>query len=510
MRPVVSETCRTCRVLVALLLVLCCQVACALSARGETYQVQLVPAGRRETIEVTRIEGTAYFLLSDVARAAVASRHWNPVTGKMTLAVGSHTLAVSADNQFVSLDGSVRNLRHPVLLVEGDLWVPEQLLHGPLSEALNSDISIDHALFELVIYKLGARVLDMSIEQRPEGSALQIALNDRAPFAVRSRNRGRIDLFLPAATLADSLSAVESDGLIHSVDTAQSEDGVRVTVRVAPSATSYEAEMRSDPFRLEVVVSSEREESIPPPLLRGSRQLVGDSDPFGALETGIETVMIDPGHGGTQTGRIGPSGLAEKDATLALAEMTAEYLQREGFYVFMTRSSDSEVPLKRRSEIANLSGADIFVSIHCGSWYSGAAGGFRVSYYEPAGERRYQTGGSESGGLVRVSAGAGPGPAGSLVWGSSQEAVLEESGSLARAIHASLARSVDIRDRGVGGLDLAVLAGCTMPAALIEPAYISNPYEAAMLEDDAFLRRAASAIATGIADHRKAMRRRGN
>jgi N-acetylmuramoyl-L-alanine amidase len=206
---------------------------------------------------------------------------------------------------------------------------------------------------------------------------------------------------------------------------------------------------------------------------------------------------------------VGSTGLAEKDANLALAEATARYLRDEGFYVFMTRSSDSEVPAKRRAEIANLSGADIFISIHCGSWYSGGAGGFRVSYYEPAGERRYDVAGARSG-LRRGSAGMRPGPAGSLEWGRAQEAVADESMALARSVHERLAESLDIMDRGVGGADLAVLAGCAMPAILVEPAYISNPHEAALLEDDAFVRRVGRAIALGISDSRSAMRRRSN
>ncbi|MBN2565412.1 MAG: N-acetylmuramoyl-L-alanine amidase [Candidatus Eisenbacteria bacterium] len=479
------------------------------AAMAELFSVDLVREGRRESTEVQYVEGRAYFLLSDVARAVVASRHWNSVTGKMSLVIGSHTVTVFSDSQFASLDGDVRNLRLPVLSLGGRLWVPASLLTGPLAEAMNSEVTVDEPALEVEIVKLGAKISGMSVDSRNGASVLTVFLNDRAPFAVRSRDRGRIDLFLPAATVADSLEPYEPSGLISSVATEQDEDGVRVTVRVTPSATSYVAEMRSAPYRLDVVVSSERQDAIPAPLLKGTRQLIsGGADPFASMDSNVETVMIDPGHGGSDSGYVGRTGLAEKMANLALAEETARYLQEQGFYVFMTRSSDSEVPIKRRAEIANLSGADIFVSIHCGSWYSGGAGGFRVSYYEPAGERRYATDEARSGGLRRGSAGIGPGSDNALVWGRAQEAVADESRSLARAVHERLAESLDIRDRGVGGADLAVLAGCSMPAVMVEPAFISDPYEAALLEDDAFVRRVARAIAAGVADHRNAMRRR--
>ena len=77
------------------------------------------------------------------------------------------------------------------------------------------------------------------------------------------------------------------------------------------------------------------------------------------LGMGVKTIMIDPGHGGRDPGATGPSGSVEKDVTLALARELSRVLRREGFYVFMTRSSDSYVPLKRRAELSNLAAADI-------------------------------------------------------------------------------------------------------------------------------------------------------
>jgi N-acetylmuramoyl-L-alanine amidase len=476
--------------------------------RAETFSIDIPRDGRQDGAEVRFSDGEPYFLLSDVSRAVAVSRHWNPDTGKMSLAVGPHIVSVSEDNAFVSFDGEVRNVLHPVLSLEGELWVPSTFLTGPLAEALNAEIRVSPQSENVMITKLGAKILGLYVEPRDGASALVVSTNDRTPFAVRSRSRGRIDLFLPAATVPDSLMIDEPNGLVSSVATEQNEDGVRLTVRVAPSATSYEAEMRSDPYRLEIIVFAVRRDAIPSPLLRGPKQLLSKgTGPFATPESPIETVMLDPGHGGSDLGHVGPNGLAEKDAALALAEATSRYLQREGFYVFMTRSADSDVPIKRRAEIANLSGADMFVSIHCGSWYSGGATGFRVAYYEPTGETFADSDGS-SGGLRRVSAGVSLAAASPLAWGKAQESVAEESSDLARAIHSRLAESLDSRDRGVGGEDEAVLAGCSMPAVLVEPAFISNPYEAASLDDGSFVNRVALAIAKGVADHRDAMARR--
>jgi N-acetylmuramoyl-L-alanine amidase len=376
-----------------------------------------------------------------------------------------------------------------------------------LGLAVNSTIEPDELRSSISVVKLGADVLDVEVEERPGGTAALIALNDRAEFSVRSRERGRIDLFLPGAALRDTMDVIEGVGLISSVTMEQSDAGVNAVVRTAPSATAYDAQMNTDPPGLEIVIVAERAQSIPAPLLKGAKNLLSES-PFSEEDDGVATVMIDPGHGGTDPGRQGEGGLVEKDVTLAIADEVARYLRRQGFYVFMTRSSDSGLPLKRRAEIANLAGADIFISIHCGSWHSGGARGFRVSYYVPTQETMVDMSSAGTRGLRRGTSSVRRRGAGDLLWGRPQEGLAEESRVLARAMRGNMSRELPNYDRGVGGVDLTVLSGCAMPAVMVEPGFITNSSDAELLADPGFHEKVARAISLGVAEYSDWSRRR--
>ena len=474
---------------------------CCTTAFSDVFSVTL-DDGRTDHVEAARIDGAWYFRLADLARAIGASRHWNPRTSKMSLAVGIHRISMASDSQFVALDGEPVNVHRPVVTRDGEYWMPVRFVTRALGLAVNSEITVDEAAAAISVVKLGALVMSVGLEERPGGTAAVVALNDRVEFAVRSRERGRIDFFLPGAALLDSLGVLEGVGLISSVELSESEAGVNAVVRVAPSATSYDAQMHTNPPRLEVIVVAERGQSIPSPLLKGTKNLLGaGASPFEALDDGIATVMIDPGHGGADGGRAGRSGLLEKDVTLAIADEVARQLRRDGFYVFMTRSLDSSVSLKRRAEIANLAGADIFVSIHCGAWHSAAASGFRVSYYVPTPHDVVDKSSAGARGLRRGSRGVRRGGVGDLRWGGPQENLTDESRALARAVRGRMSGALPNYDRGVGGADLAVLAGCAMPAILVEAGFITNASDAALLADAGFREDLASAIARGVAEY---------
>jgi N-acetylmuramoyl-L-alanine amidase len=218
--------------------------------------------------------------------------------------------------------------------------------------------------------------------------------------------------------------------------------------------------------------------------------------------------MIDPGHGGRDPGAVGPSGSAEKDATLALALELSRLLQREGFYVFMTRSSDSYVPLKRRAELSNLAAADVFVSLQADAWYSRSAGGFRVAYYAPTAVRWRPRGRSRGGGLRYVEGTGAPLNESGLEWDHVQDAFRDESRKLAGAVHDRMAEDLAVADRGIASRSLSVLSGCAMPAIMIEVGFISNGGDEERLADEGFRRDAARAIARGIADYRRSLRGR--
>jgi N-acetylmuramoyl-L-alanine amidase len=301
--------------------------------------------------------------------------------------------------------------------------------------------------------------------------------------------------------LSDTLVVPEGLGHVSGVSVREVEGGVEATVSVSDAVRVYSAVYRRGPSRIEVEAEAAGGSGISSPPLLEPRSLLPDSDEmFGGTGGGIQTVMLDPGGGGHEAGSVGRAGLTSKEVNLALAREIGEYLQDQGYYVFMTRHGDTHLTLKRRAEIANLAGANVFVSVQCGAHMSGAVGGFRVLYYEPRPDVVRGRRGAERGGLVRRHRGREPSPADALLWESVQSEYVQESRGLARAVHRRLDAAIDRPDRGVRRANLLVLGGCAMPAVQIEAGFITNGTDESLLSDRDYLRAVARSIALGIMD----------
>ena len=184
-------------------------------------------------------------------------------------------------------------------------------------------------------------------------------------------------------------------------------------------------------------------------------------------------IVIDPGHGGNDSGAIGPSGVMEKTVTLRVALELEKLLEDEGATVIMTRKTDIEVAprgrqatdieeLKERCEIANREKADIFVSIHMDSFTNPAARG-TTGYYFSQGS--------------------------------------PDSKKLADCIRKALCEELKTPSRGTQPCNFYVVRNTDMPATLIELAFISNAIEEKLMNSKEGVQKAAQGILDGIQDY---------
>ena len=216
------------------------------------------------------------------------------------------------------------------------------------------------------------------------------------------------------------------------------------------------------------------------------------------------TIVIDAGHGGTETGAIGPAGLQEKDATLAIARRLAASLTHSfSARVLLTRDSDSLISLDDRTALANHEKADLFLSIHANSSRATGARGSETYYLSlEASDKIAQE-------VANQENQAGPRPPGAapprdssldfILWDLAQSAHLKESSELAEAIQEELNALSGTQNRGIKQAPFRVLVGATMPAVLVEAAFISNGEEEKKLGNPAFQQSVAEAIAKAVA-----------
>jgi N-acetylmuramoyl-L-alanine amidase len=202
-------------------------------------------------------------------------------------------------------------------------------------------------------------------------------------------------------------------------------------------------------------------------------------------------IVLDPGHGGQETGARGPDGTLEKTVVLALARLVAAELERE-YKVTLTRTDDYEVDLVKRSALANHLKADLFISIHTGGSYVHSTAGTSIYYYQDALHVSPSDGEEPS---FQNKNGKGP-----ILWDQVQNRYLGKSQTLARLISERLSKVKSIEQIRIQGAPLAVLQSADMPAVLIEAGYLTNPAEEKNLRNQRFLRELALQIRKGIND----------
>jgi N-acetylmuramoyl-L-alanine amidase len=213
-------------------------------------------------------------------------------------------------------------------------------------------------------------------------------------------------------------------------------------------------------------------------------------------------VVLDVGHGGTEEGAKGPSGLLEKDAMLALAKTMQEVLTLRGFRVVTTRASDASVSLEERTATANAARADVFVSLHANASRSGGAHGTEVYYLSLDASDRAAALLAESENKSAETPAAEKNAAlrdlDLILWDLAQNQHLAASERLAEIIQADFNRLLDVTTRGVKQAPFRVLIGVNAPAVLVEVAFITNPDEEKRLGSEEFRRQTAETLAGSL------------
>ena len=285
----------------------------------------------------------------------------------------------------------------------------------------------------------------------------------------------------------------DDDGHITKLDTSSVK---RADIpRIAPSSSDHS---------VNGTAKSKRKTAGPNSLAREAQPTAsGDRSLIRALGLKIGRIVIDPGHGGHDTGTIGPNGLEEKDLVLDVSLRLGRLLEtRLGADVAYTRRDDTFIPLESRTAIANQEAADLFVSVHANSSHDPDARGVETYYLNF----------TSSPDALEVAARENAVSDKSihelqdLVKKIALKEKIDESREFAADVQQSLhsglaAKSPGLRDRGVKQAPFIVLIGANMPSILAEISFVSNPGDERRLETAEYRQRIAESLYRGIAKY---------
>ncbi|MBI4364453.1 MAG: N-acetylmuramoyl-L-alanine amidase [Candidatus Latescibacteria bacterium] len=438
-----------------------------------------------ERITPIWLRGVRYISTNDIARVFRATKYWRPELRKLSLRFGDHTIRLTVDAPVVLVDESAKNLVLPPRLVRGAVYVPEPLLQGLMEWGIVTAAVWDEPTRTVRFRAPVHTVRQAQLWVRGRVTEVSATLLKTLPPRVLYATPSEVRLLFEGGTL--DTARVFGGGVVTSGTVTETSDGVEVRLVLGPDARGYAVSVNA--HRLKVAVTDDGD--------LVSSGLFSPLEPIslGGADGKFRTVVIDPGHGGSDPGVALPGGTTEKEAALELARaLRLELQDRLGARVVLTREGDIDLPLTRRSEIANEAGGELFVSLHFDAEGSIRSGGFRVYAFPPTA--------TAAGAAERLPL-ALEGDAGGAElkpWDSAQAAAAGSSIAVGQAIADALARTFPQSRVAFRTGRIGVLEPIASPAVLLECAPSPRGGPEAMSLRGYSLRDVAKAIAQTIQD----------
>lgn len=459
----------------------------------------LVDARGEATISVLELPAGPMFALSPIASRLGIPIDVGPLGKRHELTIRRQAVIVGPDSASMVITGNgeeelIAISQPPRRILEG-LHVPLDILERAFGDGLGLDFRWFESARRLEIERREERLLSARILQVRQGpvTTVEVSFSEAPRFRVDRRADGLdIQLLGDRLSLRAPFEGDPDDPLVTGVEV----ESTRLRIDLAADAAATEPRLIGAPPRLIVEVFRRRTAL--------SAADAGDDPERGsdrARSGGLRTIVLDPGHGGEETGAISEGGLVEKDLTLWFANALARRLERRlPVNVLLTRDADYDVPLDSRTAFANQQKADLFISLHLNSWFGRGAHGAETYFLSrSATDERAAESAARENQAVAAPAGGDPELGLELIlWDLAQSHHLSESQRFANLVQEELNDSLGLADRGVKQAPFRVLVGASMPSVVVELGFLSNPSEAAKLQDPAYRGELVSALVRAI------------
>lgn len=437
---------------------------------------------RREILPVAR-EGAEMVPLDSVITGLGVALRPEAAGPAVKLLFEGREATLFHKKSLASVGGDLRLLSAPALYEDGRWLLPIDAVPRLLGPLLAQPAEWRPGSRVLLIGRAG--VPRVSVSTFVSGDVVRVVLesSEKVPFRVQ-QGEGRVTV----AVLRDAIDTTFhqerlTGGIVDWVQYLGGRENV-FALTLGRRFGQLRAVEQENPPRL--VVELEASAAPAAKASPGAAAPVAASTPRpGApAERAVRVVVIDPGHGGADTGAKGPGGALEKDVTLQIARrLRAQLVNSLGLQVFLTRDADSDLALDQRTAIANNYKADLFISIHANASRAAGAHGSEVYFlaYQASDDESRKVALAE-GALPEAAASepsAGPPPTdvALILWDMAQAEHLEESSALASRLQEELSEVGSTPGRGVKQAPFRVLMGAAMPAVLVELGFISTREE---------------------------------
>lgn len=471
---------------------------------AETAKLQIGFEGDPVSYTVTAFERgrVLYVSVEEFADALGFASYVNARNGKAVLRIGSRSVKISSYNPFIMIDDAVVHMALPTASMNGRLFVPLAHFLDALGGSFPYRPDLQQERRVLLLSKVRRNITDFDAEAKGNGVVIRLHTTRRfspSDIAV-SVQQGWLHMTLYGGVLDTVQMASEGiTGIFRKMISYQFDKSAQLSFLFDKDIIDRQVSVDANGVTLSVW-SSEKTGRI------AAAAAVPDAVKSRWL---IDTIIIDPGHGGRDPGTVGRSGTKEKDVNLEIGLRLRDLLKAAlpKTRVLMTRSTDVFVGLKERGQFANAQGGKLFISIHANANASRSARGYSTYFlgvgktqqavevarrensviqYEEAPEayQEYQ----DFDYILNAIA---------------LSSYLKESQQLAELVNQNLGRRTKIPDQGVHQMGLLVLIGASMPGILVETAFLSNAHEERLLRTRSFQQSVADALGESLQSFKK-------
>lgn len=454
----------------------------------------------RETITLQTIDAGSihYVSVGSLADALDVRTYYSNKAKKAVLYFGAHEVKVTAFNSFVMIGTDLHQLPVEVLYYRGEILVPLRFFLEIVKGVYSGELRLDLDMGVLTVFPHAANIIGLTVDQKANGTLIRI--NTTRPFDASDIYTSYSDSWLYVDVYGGKVDTLMNifpgqNDVVREVHTRQlSPDAARVALKLKGSVVKPQEYVPENASEIQILLRTK--DVISAYILEELR--------YEREKWHIDTIVIDPGHGGHDPGAIGPTGLYEKDVTLAVSkELKRLITDKLGAKVYMTREADKFLKLKERTSFANQHDGKLFISIHANSNLSRHVRGFMSFFLGPAKTEEAQEVARLENSVIKEYEKSSNDYVdfeneSFILAAMAQNSFNKESQDLAAMISNAMDEKLDMKNRGIDQDYFYVLIGASMPNVLIEIGFISNRDEEKLLRSPAYQKKIAEAIFEGI------------
>jgi len=479
--------------------------------------------GSTSSLPVYNREGTIYIAVKPFAEALSLDYHYDPGSEKIELLNNGNKIYFTSKNPFIIYyskskdDTKIIQLPTSTYFIGAQIFIPLKYSLKVLQQFLNAELTIEkeNNLLKLTNFiirkeqpgevvksetalKSNYDITGISLEEKANGTLVRVKSKIKIPAYSSSFKNGILTIiFRKVNADITKIDRTGEQGLIQKIEAKNLQSDTELKFYLKKEYTS--SEVMNDNGSNDILIALHNK------IFDRNLNLNKEK-----AKWDFNVIVIDPGHGGKDSGTIGIDGIEEKNINLAIALKLGADIRKnmKDVKVVFTRKTDKFIELYRRGQIANENGGKLFISIHCNATphKPSSSNGFEVYLLRPGRTKEAISIASRENSVIKYE----DNPErykkltdeNFILVSMAQAAYMRYSEQFASFVDKEMAKKVSEEPRGVKQAGFYVLVGASMPSVLIETGFLSNPKDAHYLNSNT----GQTNIAEGIFDAIKKFR----